>query len=882
MRIVQTQVGFAGNVMNRFRIPILALPAVLMILAAPSASGQALSVTVQGADTNFELEDLLEFDSLGPGHRVTQRLFLDFDAPEGSTVNIKAFNIVGASEFSYELEVSAGATQVANLFLYPLLIHFLPRGPGPFVATFEIVAEYKDSESGDSFDVVHTYNLVGRVPTYTLKYLIPGGQQTSVAPAGVLEFGNKPIGLPTVATVVLSNEGNGPGIIRSLDIIGDSAYSFVDPPRFPVRLEPGNHTTLQVAFTPQNLFSHTGAMVADYGAGRLQWVLAGRGGDLLSFRVVSYSPDSSTGRSQSVRSGTTISFGRDVASVEVVGTNTRSNAELIDSISLSGPFVIKDGPRLPKAVAPGESITISLEPSGTAGADRSGELLIGDAIFTLALDLPAVPALQFSSGGPSLRAGEKVPIGLSISEPYPVDIEGSLSIGIDLGGEGTAGAGWTGGGARAAFRITAGDTMATFASGATTAEFQASTVSSEITISAQLGAAPWGVDITPTPAPALEFSVSVADLPQVLFSHGGDAVGPGQQIDLGLQLAEPYPETLSGTLRLAFESKDPGSGGGQWALAGQVVQFQVMAGATQALFADGFDSTRFRAPTSEGNVTLAARFALEESGADVTPDTVPELHFAVEIPALPAVRFSRSGGTVGAAEQVSFDLELESPYSTDVIGLLSLGFETRAFSTDPSIQWSTGGAQAPFLIVAGSTDASFTGTQDATAFQTGTVAGEIVVTARFFSVPDGFTSLPTDLQAQLQAGAEITPDMSPQVRFDVMEAAPVLSRVVLGNTGQGAFVLSVTGFATARQVDSLSFTFTASSGSDLTTPQLDADVTQYFRAYYESNQSSAFGSQFTATVQFRLDDGVFEDLRQASVTASSSRGQSNSVSVTLN
>ena len=162
------------------------------------------------------------------------------------------------------------------------------------------------------------------------------------------------------------------------------------------------------------------------------------------------------------------------------------------------------------------------------------------------------------------------------------------------------------------------------------------------------------------------------------------------------------------------------------------------------------------------------------------------------------------------------------------------------------------------------------------------MAGEIVLTARFYSVPDGIENRPPDPEAQAGAAVEIMPDAVPELRFNVMEAAPVLQGVVLGQTGQGGFSLQVTGFATSREVDSLAFSFTGNPGSDLRTPDLRAEVAREFGTYYSGNQSSAFGSQFTATVGFTLDEGVFEDLSNVSVVAGNGSGESNSVSVSLN
>ncbi len=860
-----------------------AIAALLLGAALTVPLGAQLTITIEGVNDPSVVGQTVVFDSDGVGQRVTKRLYLKFDPGGERSLTLYQARIRGSQEFTHELEgVSRLPALIRGELEVNLFASYHPTGPGPAQAVLELTLRIGDSEIDPTL-AVYSVNLVGRVPSYTLSYVLPGGATRGVPVAGLVDFGNKPTGTPTEATLVLTNNGSGPGTVRGVSVSGTTAYSLASPPSFPVKLEPGRALNLQLAFRPLSTSVYRGQITFDLGVMDSQYVLAGVGGDLLKFRVISYAHDSSTGSSADVQSGTPVVFGQGAARVEVVGQNIRQNAQLVDSIRVSGPFVITSGPELPKSLAPRESFSIRLEPSATAGGDLTGNLVIGDAIFPLAVDVPSLPSVRFSTSGRALRAGEQVAIGLRLSRAYPVDISGTMQLdleSVDSASDPTLR--WSTGGRQVAFRIPAGDTAAVIAGDAETIDFHAASVSGTVTVTARLAAYPWGIDITPASAPQLQFSVEIAELPAVTFSRDGGAVGPGQQIELGLNLAGPYPEAVSGTLQMGFESKDAGAAAGPWGGGGQQVRFRIAAGETAAMFADGFPVTRFRAPAAEGQVTVTAMFATEDGGADITPESAPELQFAVEIPALPEVRFSHAGGTVGSAEQVELDVSLDAAYATDVVGILELAFETRSFASDPAIQWSTGGRQAAFLIVAGSTDAIFTGRVGSTAFQTGTVAGEIVVTARFFSVPDGFENVPADPQAQLQAGAEITPEMAPELRFNVMEAAPALSQVALGSTGQGRFSLQVTGYSTVREVNSLSFAFTGTAGSDLQTPALEADVSQSFRTYYSGNQSASFGSQFTATVEFALDDGVFEDLSNVSVTAANGSGQSNSVSLSLN
>ena len=859
------------------------IAALLLGAALTVPLGAQLAITGEGVDDPSVLGETVVFDSEGVGQRVTRRLYLKFDPGRDRSLTLRTVRVRGSQDFTHELEgISRLPVAIRGELEVDLFVSYHPTGPGPAQATLELTLRIDESESDPTL-AVYSVHLVGRVPSYTLSYMLPGGAMRVVPVAGLVDFGHKPTGTPTEATLVLTNNGSAPGIVSGVSISGTTGYSLVSPPSFPVRLEPGRALNLQVAFRPTQTSVYRGQITFDLGLIDDQFVLAGVGGDLLRFRVVSYAHDSSTGRPQDVQSGTPIVFGQGAARVEVEGRNIRQDAQLVDSIRVSGPFVVTSAPELPRSLSPGESFRIRLEPSSEASGDLTGNLVIGDAIFPLSVDLPSLPSVRFSTDGRTIRAGEEVAIGLRLGRAYTVEISGTLQLELEsVDSESDPTLGWSTGGRQVAFRIPAGDTVAVIAGDAESIDFMAGRVSGTVSVTARLAAYPWGIDITPASAPQVQFTVEIAELPGVTFSRAGGVVGPGEQIELGLDLAGPYPEAISGTLQLTFEAKDAVAVAPPWAGGGQQVQFRIAAGGTTAMFADGFAATLFRVPTTEGNVVVTAQFATEEGGADITPDSAPELQLAVEIPDLPKVLFSHAGGTVGSAEQVQLDVSLGALYPYDVVGILTLAFETRAFASDPAIQWSTGGRQAAFLIVAGSTEATYTGQVSSTAFQTGTVAGEIVVTGRFFTVPDGFLSVPSDPQAQLQAGAEITPETIPELRFTVMEAAPVVTSVSLGGTGQGRFSIQVTGYSTAREVDSISFVFTGTEGSDLQTSQLEADVSQKFRTYYSGNQSASFGSQFTATVEFSLEEGVFEDLMSVSVTAANGYGASNSVSLSLN
>lgn len=856
------------------------IPTLLVAAVLTAPLGAQLTVTQEGVRDPSTLGETVTLDSTGIGQRVTSRLYLQFDPGLASSLTLRSVRVIGSQEFSYELrDIDRLPVSIQNELRLDLFVFYLPSSPGPAQATLELTLRTEGSSLVPS-DTVFAVNLVGRVPAYSLSYVLPGTGRVNVPPAGTVRFGHKPTGVSSEATLVLTNIGSAPGLVNSFQISGTTAFSPVAPPTFPARLEPGASLNVQLGFRPSSTFLYSGELrvVLDQSPA-LRYALSGLGGDQFSFRVVSYASGSNAGTSQRVQSGTPIVFGQDANSVQVVAENIRQSALLVEAISVSGPFVMVDGPQLPKTVAPGGSIVVTVEPNPAAGVDVAGELVIGGAVFPLSINAPTLPSVRYTSTGGALRPGEQTSLGLSLASTYPVDISGTLHLTSEsLEAARDASLQWSSGGTVVDFEIPAGQTAAAFAGGASTIDFQAGLVSGEIVVSARFAADPWGIDITPVLAPEVRYSVDIATLPDVTFSEAGGAVDAGRDIALGLSLAAPYPEDIAGTLQLSFTASDVAGAGGAWAGGGQV-SFQIPAGGTQAMFGDNL-ATEFSAPAAEGELTVTARFALAEAGADITPDPAPELVFGVQVIPMPEASFSQSGGTVAAAQQVPIAVSIAERYPNDIVGILNLAFETRSFAIDPTVQWASGGRQAFFVILAGTTEAIFAGQTTSNAFQTGTVAGEIVMTAQFFSVPNGYAN--TSIERAATASADITPDTRPEIRFDVLEQAPVLERVALGGTGQGGFSLQVTGFSTTRSVDSLSFSFTAASGAVLTTDSLDVDVSGSFGTYFSGNQSAATGGKFTATVGFNVDEGAFEDIQAVSVTATNFLGTSNSVSLNLN
>jgi hypothetical protein len=232
-------------------------------------------------------------------------------------------------------------------------------------------------------------------------------------------------------------------------------------------------------------------------------------------------------------------------------------------------------------------------------------------------------------------------------------------------------------------------------------------------------------------------------------------------------------------------------------------------------------------------------------------------------PDLPAVTFTGVGDTARALDQPSVGLRLAQAYPYDITGTLTAGFNPGAFVDDPAIQFASGGRTAEFRIPANTTTAIFGQGGQAVQFQSGTVAGDITLTASFLV---GSVSLSGDRQV---VKTVTVPADAPQIRD-----------VRIGVQTAGSFEILVTGYSPARSVTQLNLQFTAASGAPLTTTSIEVPVDGPFSAWYQSAASRTFGSQFTAAITIAVT-GEVSAVQSVAVRASNARGSSNTVTANL-
>lgn len=264
------------------------------------------------------------------------------------------------------------------------------------------------------------------------------------------------------------------------------------------------------------------------------------------------------------------------------------------------------------------------------------------------------------------------------------------------------------------------------------------------------------------------------------------------------------------------------------------------------------------APLNTGFLTASLRintaaFSLTANG--ITPEPLPA--------------YTISGpSTVQPSEQPALGLTLAQPYAVALRGTLTLRAESEGFVNDPSIQFATGGPVVNFTIAAGSTRAVFSNGANTIRFQTGSVAGTIVVTPTFIT----------------EGGLDVTPENPPALRAVLPAGAPrLLSLSIDGRTATG-FQLQAVGYSTTRSLTSMKVTFTGRPGFNFTRTEFTQDLTVNSSLWFNSQASVAFGGQFVLQLPFSFaisggNNTPIEAIESVTLTVTNERGESNSITV---
>ncbi|HBY63886.1 MAG TPA: hypothetical protein DEH78_29015 [Solibacterales bacterium] len=258
-------------------------------------------------------------------------------------------------------------------------------------------------------------------------------------------------------------------------------------------------------------------------------------------------------------------------------------------------------------------------------------------------------------------------------------------------------------------------------------------------------------------------------------------------------------------------------------------------------------------PTQSGTFNFSARVDDADSASAIRAYVL-----TVTVPRAPGLNFLNLERVQLPARQPVFTVRLQGTYPVGLQGRITLTFSPLSGGDDQTVQFVNGRRTLDFDIAAGSVDPTFAIPQ--AAFQTGTVAGNITLTAQ----------LRVD-------GQDVTPQPVPEFAMRVDRAAPVVTNLRATRTANG-FEVVIEGYSTPREINTAIVRFTGASS--LQTTETTVNLQTIFNTYYATADSTRFGSQFRLTLPFTIT-GDTNAITGVSVTLTNSLGNSETRNATF-
>jgi hypothetical protein len=184
------------------------------------------------------------------------------------------------------------------------------------------------------------------------------------------------------------------------------------------------------------------------------------------------------------------------------------------------------------------------------------------------------------------------------------------------------------------------------------------------------------------------------------------------------------------------------------------------------------------------------------------------------LPSLPAPVLSVTLAQALSAQQGTVTVNLSQASAASGSGTVTLTFQPAAPGvTDPAIAFATGGQTASFTVSAGDKRGQF-GTQASVAFQTGSTAGSLVITAQLGSQTDQQTI--------------------------VIPPAAVSETAAQATRGASTVEVDVTGFDNTRTAGTVTFTFFDSNGNTIAPGAISTNSTAAFAGYFQNSAGGTF------------------------------------------
>lgn len=726
-------------------------------------------------------------------------------------------------------------------------VTFTPRAEGTRLATLAM---------GVNADRLITAYLegVGANASMSISYTLASNSNSMpLSEGGRLSFAPVPVNGSATATVAVSNDGTGSGTVESVALTGD-AFEATGLPVFPATVQAGGELRFTVRFRPKDEGQFTGNLSIRLNGQAVGITVEGSTSPA-EFRLSYLDP--LTSNSIPLTEGAVLSF-----------PETRLN-------------VLRD-------------ITVVLANRGTGGGKVEGAAIEGSSTFML-MQLPIFPytvnanselrfVVRFT---PTERKGYSATLRIQIpGQPITIRMEGrAQQIEYHLiTAEATQ---EVIGGQQVPFPdVEVGKKSELILrvrnAGATSAQ-----VSSVL-----LNGTSFSVSDTPflpvTLASGDSFQMTLKFAPtepgkaQAYLRIGDDTVtltgtGLGSKLEYTFAASDsitpvvPGDSVILGTVPVGEQSSAEFTVRNTGNRAAPVFAIAVLANSKSAPFrlADLPDLPLNLEP--DQTLRFTVRFRPDNVGTATMNLGVNNSAFALAGTGLPPAKlprygFSGANGPQDPLQQPPVGLYLEEPYPLTLRGALTLNFTSDVLSRNPAVRFETGSTVAYFLIPAGSTDAVFENSASAIRLQTGTLAGDLVITPVL----------------QTESGYDLSGDSPSRLTMTVAKAVPKLLEARIESVTQNGFQIAVRGYTTTRSLRQLTIQLTPHDAK-MSNGSVSADIRNAADLWFMGASSEAYGGLFSVYLPLYLNGGDKPVSHVGSVTVAITNelGSSNTITVPM-
>jgi hypothetical protein len=344
-------------------------------------------------------------------------------------------------------------------------------------------------------------------PAFT--YQLQIGKTTAALLSGqTITIPNTAVGATGSATVTIQNSGNTTGTIDNITVTG-TVFQLGAAPALPLTLAAGATQTLTITFAPAQAGPATGQLTI----GSDSFGLGSSGlGPTLSFTYSVAGTDMPLSSTNGTITFVQVAVGG-TQSTTVKVLNTGTAQALITNIGINGSgsvFSVSGLPALPLNLNPGAGTSFSVTFSPTATGTATGTLLVNASAFNLIGSATAPPVLSnvtFSGASGTTQPLAQPTVGLALESPYPLDLNGSLTLQFNSAVfSDDPSIQFSNGSRTIAFTIPANTTTAVFPDNAQQAQFQTGSVAGTISLTASF-ATDSGLAVVPPSTPTQTLTV---------------------------------------------------------------------------------------------------------------------------------------------------------------------------------------------------------------------------------------------------------------------------------------------------------------------------------------------------------------------------------------